>query len=110
MRAVLQTAGRTPSRLLVEQISGDYLTAASDEALHMIVHDYQNRLLNLRLQHELLHRLHGLEAAEPPTPLPSRAAPFAERVAAVMEHLDWWAGHYAALFEQAPAGERVLPL
>lgn len=107
LRTVLQTAGRAPSQLLVERIGGDYLTAAGDEALHMIVHDYQNRLLNLRLQHELLHRLHGMDAAEPPEPLPPRTAPFVERVTGVMQHLDWWAGHYAALSRQAPEKERV---
>lgn len=110
LRAVLESAARAPSQLLVEGVVGDYLTAASDEALHMVVHDYQNRLLNLRLQHELLHRLHGLEAAEPPTPLPPRTAPFAERVAAIVEHLDWWAGYYTALWEQTPAGRRIAPL
>lgn len=110
LRAVLQAAARTPSQLLVEGIGGDYVTTAGDDALHMIVHDYQNRLLNMRLQHELLHRLHGLEPAEPPDPLPPRGAPFAERVAGIMAHLDWWTAHYTALSEQTPDGVRVAAL
>ncbi len=108
LRAVLQEAGRTSSQLLVEELAGDYLTTTDDEALHRVVHDYQNRLLNLRLQHELLHRLHGLAAVAPPYPLPGRGAPVAERVAAIMAHLDWWAAHYTALWEQTPADVRVV--
>ncbi len=101
LRAVLETAGRVPSRLLVEEIGGDYLTAADDEALHILVHDYQNRLLNVRLQHELLHRAHGLAAASPPEPLPSRDAPLEERIRALSEHFDWWAAYYADQLEKA---------
>jgi hypothetical protein len=110
LRSVLETAGRVPSRLIVEGIGGDYLTAADEEALHILVHDYQNRLLNIRLQHELLHRAHGLEAASPPDPLPPRDATLAERVRGLSDHLDWWAAYYAAQLEKVETTEYVAAL
>jgi hypothetical protein len=110
MHAVLQTAGRIPSRLLVEGIGGDYLAAPDDDTLHVLIHDYQNRLLNIRLQHELLHRAHGLEPATPPDPLPPRTVPPIERVAALSTHLDWWAAYYAAQLDKADTTEHVAAL
>jgi hypothetical protein len=110
LRAVLETAGRVPSRLLVEGIAGDYLTAPGEEALHTLVHDYQNRLLNIRLQHELLHRAHGLEVGSPPQPLPPRDAPLQSRIRALGDHLDWWAGFYAARLEKVETSEYVAAL
>lgn len=110
MHAVLQTAGRIPSRLLVEGIGGDYLAAPDDDTLHVLIHDYQNRLLNIRLQHELLHRAHGLEPATPPDPLPPRTAPLVERLAALSAHLDWWAAYYVTQLDKADTTEHVAAL
>lgn len=109
MRAVLHAAARLPSTLLVTGVGGEYVTAADDEAIHTIVHDYQNRLLNLRLQHELLHRMHGLEAANPPDPLPARDTPPPARVDAIVDHLEWWAAHYAGQIDSVPATQRITP-
>jgi hypothetical protein len=101
LQAVLQNAAKAPSRLLVEDIGGDFICAASDEALHVLIHDYQNRLLNIGLQHELLHRAHGFAAAEPDEPLPPRTAPFVERIEALADRLDWWAGYYTRELQTA---------
>lgn len=107
MRAIWRHAARTPSALLIEEVPGAYLTAGDDEARHRVVHDYQNRLLNMRLQHELLHRLHDFEPAEPPEPLPGRDAPVGTRVKAILGHLGWWADHYVQGMRETPAGNRL---
>lgn len=106
-RAVWRQAARVPSSLLIDDVPGAYLTAGDDEARHRVVHDYQNRLLNLRLQHELLHRLHDFAPAAPPDPLPGRDAPVAARVSAILDHLRWWADHYVQEMQQTPAGSRL---
>lgn len=104
MRGVLKAAARTSSRLLVEGIGGDYVTAGDGDALHRLIHDYQNMLLNIGLQHELLHRAHGLPAAEPVATLPPRTAPSPERLRGLADQLDWWAAYYARELETATAG------
>ncbi len=107
MRAIWRHAARTPSALLIEEVPGAYLTAVDDEARHRVVHDYHNRLLNMRLQHELLHRLHDFAPAEPPEPLPGRDARVATRVKVILGHLEWWADHYVEEMKQTPAGNRL---
>lgn len=106
-RAVWRAAARLPSRLLVDDVPAAYLTARDDEALHKVVHDYQNRLLNMRLQHELLHRLHGFEAAAPPHPLPGQNVPLPARVEAILSHLDWWADYYRQQMEASEWSQRL---
>jgi len=106
-RAVWRHAARVPSALLIDEVPGVYLTAADDEACHQVVHDYQNRLLNMRLQHEVLYRLHDFAPAEPPEPLPGRDAPVAARVQAILDQLAWWAGHYVQEMKETPASSRL---
>ena len=106
-RAVWRHAARVPSALLIEEVPGAYATAGDDEALHKVAHDYQNRLLNMRLQHELLHRLHDFEPAAPPEPLPGKDAPVATRVNAILDHLAWWVDYYVQEMNETPAGSRL---
>lgn len=106
-QAVWRNAGRLPSRLLVEDVPAAYLTAENDDAVHKVVHDYQNRLLNMGLQHELLHRFHGFEAAAPPNPLPGREEPVAARIDAILDQLDWWADYYYRQMLATGMGEKI---
>lgn len=106
-RAVWRHGARVPSTLLIEEVPGAYVTAGDDEARHMVVHDYQNRLLNMRLQHELLHRLHDFEPAAPPEPLPGKEASLAERINAILNHLAWWADYCTEAMKETPAGSRL---
>lgn len=106
-RAVWRHAARVPSALLIEEVPGAYVTAVDDEARHRVVHDYQNRLLNMQLQHELLHRLHDFEPAAPPEPLPGRDAPTIARVKAILDHLTWWSDHCVQEMKRTPAGSRL---
>lgn len=92
---ILRSAARLAANLHLDALPNAYLTAKDDQA-GKIIHDFQNRLLNVQLQHELLHRLADLPRSEPPTPLPDRTTPAPQRIEAIIHHLDWWADHYAA--------------
>ncbi|MDX1662214.1 MAG: hypothetical protein R3272_00370 [Candidatus Promineifilaceae bacterium] len=92
---VFRHAARTPSMILVREMPAAYLIADGREDVHQVIHDYQNRLLNVHLRQELLHRIHGLAPTEPPIPLPDRDAPLDERVEAIADQLNWWVEHYA---------------
>ena len=109
-RAVWRHAARTPSSLLIEEVPGAYLAAADDEARHMMIHDYQNGLLNMSLRHELLHRLHDFAPAEPPEPLPGRDEAIPVRVEAIRDHLAWWTQHYTREMLETPASDRLQAL
>jgi hypothetical protein len=96
-RQILRQAARIPSHILLDALPHSFLTAAndSDETLHKLIHDYQNRMLNIQLENELLFRL-GLIPAKfkPPEPLPESDLPAKQRLAAIFQHLDWWAEFY----------------
>jgi len=106
-QALWRNAGRVPSRLLVDDVPGAYLTTGDEEALHKVVHDYQNGLLNMRLRHELLYRLHGFEAAVPPEPLPGRDQPLPVRIDAILDQLEWWAAYYLRQIQAAEMSEKI---
>jgi hypothetical protein len=91
---ILRAAGRLPAELHLDGLPYAYLSS-DEEQDGKIIHDFQNRLLNVQLQHELLHRLAQMPRSGPPTTLPGRDTPSAERIKAIMGHLDWWAGYYA---------------
>lgn len=94
---ILRQAARVPSHILLDALPHSYLTAANtnDETLHKLIHDFQNRMLNIQLENELLFRL-GLIPAKfvPPQPLPERDVPALERLDAIFQHLEWWADFY----------------
>ncbi|HZD11048.1 MAG TPA: hypothetical protein VE553_06875 [Candidatus Binatia bacterium] len=109
-RAVFRQAARKPSSLLVDGVWGAYLVAQGDEGIHRIIHDSQNRLLNIRLEKELLCRLLHTPFSEPPEPLPRRDEPLSARIDAIVAHLKWWTTHYLEEMQQRPAEQKLSPL
>ncbi|MBK8902245.1 MAG: hypothetical protein IPM53_13750 [Anaerolineaceae bacterium] len=101
-RQILRQAARTPSHILVNALPHSFLTAAntSDDTLHKLIHDYQNRMLNIQLENELLFRL-GLIPAKfvPPEPLPERDTSAKQRLTAILQHLEWWADFYQSALQ-----------
>lgn len=96
----LRQAARRPSAILLDSLPNAYLTTPSQE-MGTVVHDFQNKMLNVQLESELLKRLGVVDFGAPPTPLPGRETPLPERITAIMRHLDWWAGHYTTAMRQA---------
>jgi hypothetical protein len=96
-RQILRQAARIPSHILVDALPHSFLTAANanDDTLHKLIHDYQNKMLNVQLENELLFRL-GLIPAKfsPPEPLPERDVPAKQRLDAIFQHLERWADFY----------------
>ncbi len=109
-RGVFRQAARKPAQLLAGGALGDYLLAPNAKALHQVIHDYQNRLLNIRLQHELLCRHCDIPLEEPPLPLPRRDEPLSARIDAIVQHLNWWADHYSQHMESRQPAEKMSPL
>lgn len=99
---VLRQAARLPSHILVDALPNALLTQ-NDDALHDIIHDFQNKLLNVQLEHELLCRFRLVERFTPPEPLPGRDAPVTQRIEAILKHLAWWAGFYTEQMQQHAA-------
>ena len=97
--AICREAARHASQLLTITLPQMYL-AADDEEVGKVIHDIQNKLLNVQLQHELLHRLLGWERILPPTPLPDRQTPAAQRIDANFAHLEWWSNTYFQLLSK----------
>ncbi|RMG95198.1 MAG: nucleotidyltransferase domain-containing protein [Chloroflexi bacterium] len=91
---LLRHAARIPTDIQIDSLPNAYFTQGEDK-LHTIIHDFQNRLLNIQLEHELLCRIHHLDHFTPPEPLPDRKAPPLKRIDAIFQHLHWWAEHYA---------------
>lgn len=108
-RAVFRQAARRPSALLADGVLGAYLLTPADEAIHRVIHDYQNRLLNLRLEHELLCRLRGVPPSEPEKPLPRRNEPLPERIDAIIDNFRWWTGHYLQQMQTHPVEAKLSP-
>ncbi|MBK9055791.1 MAG: hypothetical protein IPL78_34285 [Chloroflexi bacterium] len=92
--AICREAARNTSNILTTLLPQMYL-AANDDHVSKVVHDMQNKLLNVQLQHELLHRLLGWERVLPPFPLPDRHTPAQERIDANFAHLEWWSAYYS---------------
>ncbi len=94
-RQIMRYSARVPSRILVDELPSAYLTQEStEEVQNKIIHDFQNKMLNVQLEHELLVRYGLVERFKPPTPVPGREAPAAQRVAALFQHLEWWSDFY----------------
>lgn len=100
----LRQAARRPAQILVESLPHAYLTSA-DNALSTVIHDFQNKLLNVQLENELLSRMGLIQHNRPPEPLPGREAPATERIQAIFAHLDWWAGHFTNGMLQVAAAD-----
>ena len=92
-RFIMRSAGRLPSTTEVETLIGRFLTCEEAE-MGMLVHDFQNKLLNIQLRHELLVRYKHAPLTGPPDPLPDRSEMPARRIDAIFRHFNWWANYY----------------
>jgi hypothetical protein len=97
---------RLPSELELAVLPHAYFMA-EDSDLSMLIHDFQNKLLNIQLRNELLCRRFNMPITLPPKPLPERVSPETVRLDAIFAHLHWWADHYLDLMLAATgqAGE-----
>lgn len=93
---VLRQAARLASKILVETLPNAILTGQESD-LPEIIHDFQNKLLNVQLEHELMVRFQLVERFTPPEPLPDRETDVRLRIDAIFQNLEWWADFYASL-------------
>lgn len=97
---LLRHAAQVPSEMLVDGLPKAYLTV-EDTELGDLIHAFQNKMLNLQLENELLSRAGHAQRVSPPMPLPDRSAATHSRIEAIAEQIDWWADQYhAALLRQ----------
>ena len=101
-RRLWQDAARLPSLLETVELPQSYLSATDDE-LSRVIHDFQNKLLNVQLRHELLLRMKMVRQITPPPPLPPRTESAARRIAGIFQHLNFWANFYTDLMRHEPA-------
>ena len=96
-RQFMRQGSRLPADILVEALPNTYLTKENDddETLHKIIHDYQNKMLNIRLENELMSRFGKTEKFTPPEPVPDRETPPRERIDALFNQFKWWSEFYA---------------
>jgi hypothetical protein len=87
---------RQPSALEIAGLPHAYITA-EDADLSMLIHDFQNKLLNIQLRSELLCRTLDIPYSIPEDALPDRDSPANVRIDGILQHLGWWADHYAEL-------------
>jgi hypothetical protein len=99
-RQIMRQAAISAATIGLIDLPRAHLTQ-DDSQLHTIIHDFQNKLLNLRLQHELLNRFGYLSHFTLPDSLPEREAPAAERLTAIYRQLDWWLDLYTTEMLQA---------
>ena len=99
-KQIFRQAARRPAEIQIDLMPNEYLTQDQSK-IHDIIHDYQNKLLNVQLEHELLRRLLQIKKFEPPEPLPDRTAPNSLRIDAIFRHLGWWSEFYTELMLNA---------
>ncbi|MCP5094581.1 MAG: nucleotidyltransferase domain-containing protein [Chloroflexi bacterium] len=92
---IFRQAARFPSHILVDSLP-DAVLSQDDDALHKIIHDFQNKLLNVQLEHELMVRFGMVDRFTPEEPLPGRDTPPRQRIEAIFKQLEWWSDFYAA--------------
>lgn len=90
---LLNNAARTPADLLVDALPNAYLLS-EDETIGQLIHDFQNRILNIHLEHELLGRLQRVEQYPAPIAKFDRQDPHMVRIDAIAKHLQSWIGYY----------------
>lgn len=97
---VLRDLARLPSDILIDTLPRS-LVVCSDNDLPVLVHDLQNKILNVQLRNELFKRMEYSASNLPPDPLPDRGEPSHVRIEAIANHLDWWADYYLREMEAA---------
>jgi hypothetical protein len=93
-KQIFRQAARLPSHIQIDALPHAVLTQ-DDDALYKIIHDFQNKLLNVQLEHELMCRFGMVDRFTPEEPLPDRDTPPRQRIDAIFKHLEWWADFYA---------------
>ncbi|MEM7114261.1 MAG: hypothetical protein AAF614_17635 [Chloroflexota bacterium] len=94
-------AARLPLHILINLLPHACLTATEEADWHQVIHDFQNKLLNVQLEHEIMVRLKLVDRFVPPTALPEREAETAVRINAIFNQLQDWASFYVAEMDQA---------
>jgi hypothetical protein len=95
---VSRDLARFASQIEIDTFPQAYITS-DDDQLSTLIHDFQNKLLNIQLREELMYRTNGRPKAMPPSPLPDRSKPPIQRIEGIFDHLNWWADHYTAVME-----------
>jgi hypothetical protein len=90
---VLRDLGRRPAEIGAVTLPHAYLTA-DDAELPKLIHDLQNRLLNIQLQQELFSRIGSQPRVSPIEPLPGRETALDQRIDTIVSQLDWWSDYY----------------
>jgi hypothetical protein len=101
-RQIMRQAALAAAQTAFIHLPGAHFTQDND-ALPLIIHDFQNKLLNLRLEYELLNRFAYISQPDMPDPLPDREVPAEQRLAAIYRQFDWWIARYTAEMLQAEA-------
>lgn len=92
---IMRQAARLPSEILVNTLPNALLTH-DEEAYPKLIHDFQNKLLNIQLEHELMVRFGLTERFTPPEPLPDRDEDARIRIEAIFKNLEWWSEFYTS--------------
>ena len=90
---LFRQAARRPSLAQIAHMPQEYLVSSEEEA-GTIIHDFQNLLLKVQLEHELLSRFGDITRFTLPGPLPGRETPSPQRIEAILATLSWWADRY----------------
>ncbi len=101
---IYRDLARLPAELLVGSLPNAYIISEDTDAA-MLIHDFQNKLLNIQLRNELLGRLDFRQVTLPPTPLPEIDEPIERRIDAIFNHLEWWANQYFTSMKSAQTAE-----
>lgn len=92
-RQIMRQAASVPAHIEIDSLPHALLTQ-DDDQFHTIIHDFQNKMLNVQLTHELLCRFGDVERFFPPVPLLDRSRPPQERLQSIFDHLRWWSTFY----------------
>lgn len=92
----LRDAARFTSQIQIFDLPQAYLQAPDDQTMRKIIHDFGNKLLNARLQNELLGRLQIVTPNQPDISLLDKDHPSPERIKAIFDHLEWWTAYYTS--------------
>jgi predicted nucleotidyltransferase len=92
-RQIMRQAASVPARIEIDSLPHALLTQ-DDDQFPTIIHDFQNKMLNVQLTHELLCRFGDVERFVPPHPMPDRSQPSLERLQGIFDHLRWWSTFY----------------
>lgn len=79
----------------------DFQDQAANPSGHdgKLVHDLQNRILNIQLQNELLARFKLTPKGTPDVVIPGRETPATERLKAICDTFSWWSAFYLGLLD-----------